>query len=199
MFWGDSKFPSNCKLLQLLLLFWVQSARTLQRSYLFSSQQHFFPCSLGAGVGGELMARVNFLLCAHVNEDEDKFDEHGTDGPLLLTLSSPFEQRPVTELGPREDDIFQVKDTEEIIAERSMRFYDPKMAGDIRERCVIVSVHKKLEERRNLWTSGVSFTPDESSHELCELCTTAGLAVVGSCFQRMYSTSRVTYIGPGKV
>ena len=77
--------------------------------------------------------------------------------------------------------------------------FHPRQAGD-RERCVLVSVDTKLEARRGLLgVADTTFSFDESLSELCELCATAGLAVVGSCVQRMYRPNMKTYIGPGKV
>ena len=42
----------------------------------------------------------------------------------------------------------------------------------------MVSVEKKLEERRGLKEAEVSFTFEESLQELCELCGTAGISPV---------------------
>ena len=123
------------------------------------------------------------------------FEDHKEDSMLQFN----FDERVVNELGLRADDNYQFRDVDEILTERSRRFYDPKLTDKNKERCIVVGVDTKLSERRGLKEAEISFSFDESLYELCELCGTAGLAVIGSCFQRMYKPNFGTYIGPGKV
>jgi hypothetical protein len=84
-----------------------------------------------------------------------------------------------TEVGIQlyEEDILQFRDIDDIMAERSKRFYDPK-AGMGREMCVVVAVQAKNQENRHITAEDLEFSFTESLSELCELCGTAGLAVV---------------------
>ena len=132
-------------------------------------------------------------MCSHnvdANIDSDMEESN---------LYFDFNDRVAKELGLRDEDTYQFRDVEDILTERSRRFYDPKVADDRKERCVVVGVDTKLSERRGLKEREISFSFDESLYELYELCGTAGLVVIGSCFQRMYKPNFSTYIGPGKV
>lgn len=46
-------------------------------------------------------------------------------------------------LGPRESDIGQDRDIDLILSERASRFYDPKLVGVVKERCILVAVDVK--------------------------------------------------------
>lgn len=87
-------------------------------------------------------------------------------------------------------------DLDTILSERAKRFYDPKLVGSVKEKCILVAVDKKLESCRS---SEVSFTFQESLNELSELVGTAGLRVMGTCVQKLYTANSGTYVGSGKV
>jgi hypothetical protein len=106
--------------------------------------------------------------------------------------------------GARDADFFQNRDLDLILTERATRFYDPKLLGVQKERCILVAVDKKLEERRanaRALTSDNTpiFSLQESLSELSELVGTAGLEVMGCCIQRRYTANSRTYVGSGKV
>ena len=61
-----------------------------------------------------------------------------------------------------------------------LRFYDPKLVGVSKEKCLLIAVDTKLEERRSLTKAGQGlpiFSLKESLSELSELVGTAGLQV----------------------
>mmetsp|Transcript_28709 Transcript_28709/g.65098 ORF Transcript_28709/g.65098 Transcript_28709/m.65098 type:complete len:628 (-) Transcript_28709:353-2236(-) len=90
----------------------------------------------------------------------------------------------------REEDLEQLRDLDEILTERAKRFYAAD--GKVRERCIIVGVDKTFDV-------GEGFTTLESLRELSELCGTAGLAVAGSCVQRMPVPNPKSYLGRGRL
>ena len=112
-------------------------------------------------------------------------------------------------LGPRESDIGQERDLDLILSERASRFYDPKLVGVVKERCILVAVDVKSDVKRqesirqkgsptSLSFVGKAFSLKESLSELSELVGTAGLEVMGSCIQRVsWAPNTKTYRGPG--
>lgn len=113
------------------------------------------------------------------------------------------------------------RELDDILMERSLRFYDPRLTGD-REKAFLVgleetgygsrrqrsnaSVQSQGEpqngpeaaaQRRQDWED--RFSLQESLSELSELAGTAGLEVCGSTYQRVVEPNPRTYIGTGKV
>ncbi|KAG5189676.1 P-loop containing nucleoside triphosphate hydrolase protein [Tribonema minus] len=118
------------------------------------------------------------------------------------------------------------RELEDVLMERSLRFYDPKLTGE-REKAYLVGLEARgygmsqrdkqrpetyagltdeereeagaaaARQRRQDWED--RFTLEESLSELSELAGTAGLEVVGSTYQRVVEPNPRTYIGTGKV
>ena len=57
------------------------------------------------------------------------------------------------ETGIRETDLTQNRDLDLILTERATRFYDPKLLGVEKEKCILIAVDTKLEERRSVGQS----------------------------------------------
>jgi hypothetical protein len=74
-------------------------------------------------------------------------------------------------------DLEQLRDLDVILTERAARFYDPNFVGVERERCLLISVHIKLESRKQMSRKHIEFSHLESLQELSELVGTAGLQV----------------------
>ena len=66
------------------------------------------------------------------------------------------------DLGEREIDFFQNRDLDLILTERATRFYDPKLSGIEKEKCILVAVDTKLETRRAHVESAPIFSLKES-------------------------------------
>jgi hypothetical protein len=135
---------------------------------------------------------------SHETNDEG---EDSDDWNTIFT-SADFDRQ--VDTGARDSDFFQNRDLDLILTERATRFYDPKLMGIEKEKCILVAVDKKLEERRATARALVSdstpiFTLKESLSELSELVGTAGLQVMGCCIQRLYTANSRTYVGSGKV
>jgi hypothetical protein len=99
----------------------------------------------------------------------------------------------------REMDLRQTRDLELILTERATRFYDPKTTGMVKEKCILLAVDTKLQEKRTHVESAPVFSLKESLSELSELVGTAGLQVMGCCIQKLYTPNSKTYIGSGKI
>lgn len=96
----------------------------------------------------------------------------------------------------RDVDLEQNRELDEILTERAARFYDKTIVGNLnKEKCIIVACDKTLHKA----SETDSFSTLESIQELCELCGTAGLAVVGSCIQRLSIPNPKTFLNPGKL
>jgi hypothetical protein len=112
-------------------------------------------------------------------DDDDQNDDEDDEG------SWAFEPNPAADadMGLRETDFGQNRDLDLILTERAERFYDPKLVGVEKEKCILVAVDTKLEERRTALSikmgsdSGPVFSLQESLQELSELVGTAGLQV----------------------
>jgi hypothetical protein len=59
-------------------------------------------------------------------------------------------------------DFFQNRDLDLILTERATRFYDPKLSGIEKEKCILVAVDTKLETRRAHVESAPIFSLKES-------------------------------------
>ena len=75
----------------------------------------------------------------------------------------------------------------------TLRFYDPKLVGVSKEKCLLVAVDTKLEERRSSMNNKAGqgqglpiFSLKESLSELSELVGTAGLQVKDFNISRPY-------------
>lgn len=68
----------------------------------------------------------------------------------------------VDDIGEREIDFFQNRDLDLILTERATRFYDPKLSGIEKEKCILVAVDTKLETRRAHVESAPIFSLKES-------------------------------------
>ena len=66
------------------------------------------------------------------------------------------------DVGEREIDFFQNRDLDLILTERATRFYDPKLSGIEKEKCILVAVDTKLETRRTHVDSAPIFSLKES-------------------------------------
>lgn len=66
------------------------------------------------------------------------------------------------DIGEREIDFFQNRDLDLILTERATRFYDPKLSGIEKEKCILVAVDTKLETRRAHVESAPIFSLKES-------------------------------------
>ena len=75
--------------------------------------------------------------------------------PLITEISSD-------DIGEREIDFFQNRDLDLILTERATRFYDPKLSGIEKEKCILVAVDTKLETRRAHVESAPIFSLKES-------------------------------------
>ncbi|CEM07548.1 unnamed protein product [Vitrella brassicaformis CCMP3155] len=96
-----------------------------------------------------------------------------------------------------------IRDLDEILMERAIRYYDPRESHiKRREKCFLVGLEMKRQPGSRS-SDGSSqedeFTLEESLGELSELAGTAGLEVVGSTYQRVAKPNAKTFIGPGKV
>lgn len=100
---------------------------------------------------------------------------------------------------PRPEDFQQKRELDQILTERAARFYDPVTVGIQREKCILVSVERKLENRRQLNRKTNEFSHLESLSELSELVGTAGLQVMSSVVQKLSNQNAKTYVGPGKI
>ena len=144
-----------------------------------------------------------------VNDDDDDDTEDDDDDSSswasFFEPKSPQSAAVADGMGLREGDFNQNRDLDLILTERAERFYDPKLVGIEKEKCILVAVDTKLEERRTALSvkmgkdNGPVFSLQESLQELSELVGTAGLQVMASCVQRRYSPHTRTYVGPGKV
>jgi GTP-binding GTPase N-terminal/GTP-binding GTPase Middle Region len=119
------------------------------------------------------------------------------------------------------------RELDDVLMERSLRFYDPRVTGE-REKAFLVGLELRgygrgskrdnqlktasseltddmndtsgadaARKRRQDWDE--RFTLEESLGELSELAGTAGLEVCGSTYQRVLEPNPRTYIGTGKV
>jgi GTP-binding protein HflX len=70
-----------------------------------------------------------------------------------------------------------------------------KSPSGMREKCIIISVESLARGS----TGQISLPFDESLKEMAELCSTAGLSVVGTCTQRLPHPHPKSYLGEGKL
>lgn len=98
----------------------------------------------------------------------------------------------------REEDFKQLRDLDDILIERAMRFHDPaySMQSSSLEPCILVAVD--TEGQWHVPSNDQAFSLKESLQELSELVGTAGLEVMGTCIQKLQSPNQKTYVGPGK-
>ena len=92
----------------------------------------------------------------------------------------------------------QTQGLEKLYSERSKRFYDPKLTGMVKEKCILVSVDAKsqsLKQREIDANKLTSFSFKESLDELSELVGTAGLQVCACIIQNLYNPNTNSYIG----
>jgi GTP-binding GTPase N-terminal len=145
-----------------------------------------------------VLAPFNTNDNSDINDDDDDFAD---------SWDAFFTSASSANTGLRDADLEQSRDLDLILTERAERFYDPKLVGVEKEKCILVAVDTKLEDRRaaqsidkhGVGSSGPVFSLKESLSELSELVGTAGLQVMASCVQRRYTPHTRTYIGPGKV
>lgn len=90
----------------------------------------------------------------------------------------------------------QLRDIDDMLIERALRFHDPNFVGYGREPCILIAVDSSNDRRHS---SGQIFTLRESLEELSELVGTAGLDVAGICIQKLYAPNTKTYVGSGKL
>lgn len=158
--------------------------------------------TLRQGVSSARGAKRLRRFIALLNEN----DENALPPSIIAKAAVHLDQPEVLDIVKIDDvetadaDVLQFQILDNIPAKSSKRFYDPK-TGMENERCVLVAVQLKFEENRRSRdaVADLTFDFEESLSELVELCGTAKLVVVGSCFQRMYRPNLRTYIGPGKV
>lgn len=84
-----------------------------------------------------------------------------SSNPFTLT-STVRASASVDDVGEREMDFFQNRDLDLILTERATRFYDPKLSGIEKEKCILVAVDTKLETRRAHVESAPIFSLKES-------------------------------------
>lgn len=149
-----------------------------------------FSLSSSETEGRPVLAPVNNDKDPDVDDDDDAADSWNSFFTSTATSANT---------GLRDADLEQARDLDLILTERAERFYDPKLVGVEKEKCILVAVDTKLEERRADAGNGPVFSLRESLSELSELVGTAGLQVMASCVQRRYTPHTRTYIGPGKV
>eukprot|EP01041_Mallomonas_annulata_P012359 gene12359-26000_t len=141
---------------------------------------------------GTFFKRRNFVATSRLfctPKNEMALDDDNAMKPNLANWDNI-----ATSISPREEDLKQLRDLDDILIERSLRFHDPKFAKSSREPCILVAVEP---ERRQ--SNDNVFSLRESLQELSELVGTAGLEVLGTCIQKLNVPNQKTYVGSGKV
>lgn len=103
----------------------------------------------------------------------------------------------------REEDFEQIRDLDLILSERAKRFYGNDVNGPskLKEQCVLLSIDSKSQHSKSMPNSVTEddyFSFEESLNELSELVGTAGLQVVGTCFQKLNAPNSNSYVNSGK-
>ena len=113
----------------------------------------------------------------------------------LKSTSEPSDTPFVNE---RVEDFEQTRDLDLILSERAKRFYVNNGQEQQKEKCVLLSVDSKYPNTKSVSSEDDYFSFEESLNELSELVGTAGLQVVGTCFQKLNAPNSNSYINIGK-